>query len=247
MLKNILVIAVEGGNMAKLTLKDMHKNHRKRLRERYLREGIESLEDYRVLEMLLFQTIPVKDTYETAHLLINKFGSLFDVLVASYEELITVPGVGNKTALMLVLTGDLFKRTIFGFFSNDAFDVREQYSAFLSLYFVGRPVDTLIMAAFNRSKRLVFLKNYSEAKVSAEEIPEDLRRVALEYKGASALLAHNHPEKLQYPSPEDRRSTDLFKRMCDRFGVEMIDHFIISGFSCRGDLEEREINNALER
>lgn len=232
--------------MAELTLKDMHKNHRKRLRERYLREGIESLEDYRVLEMLLFRTIPVKDTYETAHLLIDKFGSLFDVLLASYEELITVPGVGDKTALMLVLAGDLFKRMIFGFFSDDAFDVREQYSAFLSLYFVGRPIDTLIMAAFNRSKRLVFLKNYSEARASAEEIPEDLKRVALEYKGASALLAHNHPEKLPDPSPEDMRSTDLFGRMCERVGIKMIDHFIVSGFSCKGDLEEREIRNALE-
>lgn len=232
--------------MATLTLKDMHKHHRKRLRERYLREGIESLEDYRVLEMLLFRTIPVKDTYETAHLLINKFGSLFDVFFASYDELITVPGVGHKTAFMLVLAGDLFKRMIFGFFSNDAFDAREQYSAFLPLYFVGRPIDTIIVAAFNRAKRLVFLKNYSEARVSAEEIPEDLRRVSLEYKGVSALLAHNHPEKLPNPSPEDRRSTDLFKSMCERFGVEMIDHFIVSGLSCKGDLEEREIENVLK-
>lgn len=246
MLKNVLVIVEEEGTMAELTLEEMHKNHRKRLRERYSREGIESLEDYRVLEMLLFRIISVKDTYGTAHLLIDKFGSLFDVFFASYDELITVYGVGNKTALMLVLTGDLFKRMIFGFFSDDAFDVREQYSAFLSLYFVGRPIDTLIMAAFNRSKRLVFLKNYSEAKASAEEIPDDLRRVALEHKGASALLAHNHPEKLPLPSPEDRRSTDLFMKMCDRFGIRMIDHFIVSGLSCRGDLEERDIENALD-
>ena len=52
-----------------------HINHRKRLRRRFLNEGIDNFEDHNVLELLLFYSIPRKDTNELAHRLISTFGS----------------------------------------------------------------------------------------------------------------------------------------------------------------------------
>ena len=49
----------------------MHDQHRKRMKERFLREGIEHFEPHNVLELLLFYSIPQKDTNETAHKLID--------------------------------------------------------------------------------------------------------------------------------------------------------------------------------
>ena len=56
-----------------------HKDHRSRLRGRFLSEGLSSFPDHNILELLLFFAIPRKDTNEIAHSLIDKFGSLSGV------------------------------------------------------------------------------------------------------------------------------------------------------------------------
>lgn len=52
----------------------IHAGHRQRLKERFLREGLDNFEEHQVLELLLFYGIPQRDTNEIAHELIQKFG-----------------------------------------------------------------------------------------------------------------------------------------------------------------------------
>ena len=63
----------------------IHAGHRQRLKERFLRDGLDNFEEHQVLELLLFYGIPQRDTNEIAHALIEKFGSLSRVLEASPE------------------------------------------------------------------------------------------------------------------------------------------------------------------
>ena len=87
--------------------KNVHGGHRKRLRDRAMSEGLEAFNPHQVLELLLFYAIPRQDTSEIAHLLIDRFGSVHDVLNAPAAELMQVPGVGKKTADWLVDLGML--------------------------------------------------------------------------------------------------------------------------------------------
>jgi len=48
--------------------------HRQRLRERFLKGGGDALPDYELLELILFNAIPRKDTKGIAKALIAKFG-----------------------------------------------------------------------------------------------------------------------------------------------------------------------------
>ena len=66
-------------------MEDLHKNHRQRLKKRFLEKGIESFDDHNVLELLLFYAIPRKDTNEIGHRLINHFGSISAVFDAPIE------------------------------------------------------------------------------------------------------------------------------------------------------------------
>ncbi|MDO4546730.1 MAG: helix-hairpin-helix domain-containing protein [Clostridia bacterium] len=84
---------------------NLHAGHRKRMRERYYREGLDGFAAHEALELLLFYKIPRKNLNELAHTLINAFGSLDAVLSASEKELVEVPGVGEKTASFLVTIG----------------------------------------------------------------------------------------------------------------------------------------------
>ena len=54
----------------------IHAGHRQRLKERFLKDGLDHFEEHQVLELLLFYGIPQRDTNEIAHELIRKFGSV---------------------------------------------------------------------------------------------------------------------------------------------------------------------------
>ena len=68
-------------------MESIHKGHRSRLKERFRREGLDGFDEIQVLELLLFYAIPQKDTNPLAHALLNRFGSLDQVLDASVEDL----------------------------------------------------------------------------------------------------------------------------------------------------------------
>ena len=65
----------------------IHTGHRQRLKERFLREGLDNFDELYVLELLLYYPIARKDTNPIAHSLLAHFGSLTAVL----EALVSVP------------------------------------------------------------------------------------------------------------------------------------------------------------
>ena len=81
----------------------MHEGHRDRVKKRFRQEGLDHFSDIQALELLLFYGIPRVDTNPIAHALLDRFGSLSQVLEASPEELMKVPGVGENAALLLTL------------------------------------------------------------------------------------------------------------------------------------------------
>ena len=68
----------------------MHAGHRERMKRRFRETGLNGFDDVNVLELLLFYVIPRQDTNPIAHALINRFGSLQDVIDAPYDELVNV-------------------------------------------------------------------------------------------------------------------------------------------------------------
>ena len=94
-------------------MSNKHAGHRDRLRKKFIDVGLENFYEHQILELILFYSIPQGDTNPLAHRLINRFGSLMCVLSASYEELLSIKGVGDATATWLktlsyVTSTDLF-------------------------------------------------------------------------------------------------------------------------------------------
>src|SRR5215218_3588221 len=81
--------------------KPHYHGHRQRLRDRFLKSGIEGLADYEVVELLLTLAIPRSDVKQPAKTLIAKFGNLRGILDAPLEELQQVDGVGSVAPVAL--------------------------------------------------------------------------------------------------------------------------------------------------
>ena len=70
-----------------------HNQHRQRVYNRFLREGLMGFEEHNAMEFLLFLAHARGDTNSLAHRVISTFGSLSAALDAPYEELVRVPGI----------------------------------------------------------------------------------------------------------------------------------------------------------
>lgn len=85
---------------------ETHKMHRSRMRERIISSGSESLCDHELLEVLLYYSIPRKDTNALAHALIDHFGSIDKLFVPRRRNWCLYPGIGEYSAVLL--------KTVFG-------------------------------------------------------------------------------------------------------------------------------------
>ena len=89
---------------------NVHAGHRERLRTRFIEDG-EHFETHELIELLLGYSIPRRDTNRLAHILLNRFGSFEGILSADMDELISVEGIGPKSAIMIKLIDELHSRS----------------------------------------------------------------------------------------------------------------------------------------
>ena len=87
-----------------------HRGHRERLRTRFLSSLGADFADHEILEALLFFSIPRQNTNETAHRLLDTFGSLEGVFAADYDKLIAVKGCKRSTAFLIKLVAHIVIR-----------------------------------------------------------------------------------------------------------------------------------------
>ena len=53
----------------------IHKDHRQRLKNRFLKEGLDNFDELYVLELLLYYCIPRIDTNPIAHRLLDRYSA----------------------------------------------------------------------------------------------------------------------------------------------------------------------------
>ena len=81
----------------------LHDGHRDRLREKFIRHGLSSLEPHEVVELMLYAAVPRKDMNPLAHELLEGFGSFPALLDAPIEELMKYKGIGRGSAITIKL------------------------------------------------------------------------------------------------------------------------------------------------
>ena len=105
---------LEGEGFSEAQSLPHHVGHRDRLRARFQENGSNSVADYELLELILFRSIPRRDIKPIAKELLQRFGSIAEVLSAPVERLVEIQGVGQSVALDLKVVqaaAAVFKRS----------------------------------------------------------------------------------------------------------------------------------------
>ncbi|MBQ5851108.1 MAG: hypothetical protein IIW54_09915, partial [Lachnospiraceae bacterium] len=97
-------------NIDRAVKDDSHAKHRQRMYKRLKREGVAAFYDHELFEILLYFSIPRRNTNDIAHRLLKAFNSIEDIMNTDVAGLISVDGVGEKTAMLLNVIGELMRR-----------------------------------------------------------------------------------------------------------------------------------------
>ena len=209
--------------------KSVHAGHRERVRENVLKNGFEQLEDHRLLELLLFYSIPREDTNELAHNLLNRFGSLAGVVKASPKELKKVSGVGDNTAVMLSSLGELCVRVLKeGNIKKTPYLNSSEIIELIKSHYINEPLERFLLLCFDSMMHLKFVEFISEGDTTKVEFDvKNLLGYVIDCDASLIVLAHNHPNGNPTPSGADIDTTFNISVTLRKIGVELIDHVII--------------------
>ncbi len=207
-----------------------HKNHRARLRETFRKAGVDGMPDHNLLELLLFYSIPRKDTNELAHRLISTFGSLNRVFDASYEELLSVDGMGESSALLISAIPAVCRRYADGATSNKI-NLSEPADAidYAVRKFYGSRSEEFYMFCLDGAGNLTNCCKIGNG--SATSVAVDKRSVleaAFRNNADRVIFAHNHPNGLAVPSREDVNLTGEMNTLLKGVGIRLADHIIVA-------------------
>lgn len=206
--------------------------HRQRLRDRFLKSGLDGFADYEVVELLLTLAIPRSDVKQRAKALIARFGNLQGILDAPIEELRAVRGIGSVTPVALQIIKSAatlylqqsgegrdsladpdrladFWRLRIGSLRNEVFEVAYLDSAYRLLR---NGIEMLEQGTIDR----------------AAVYPRRVIEAALRRGAAALVLAHNHTNGNVTPSEHDKVLTRAIVLGAETVHLKVVDHLIVS-------------------
>ncbi len=205
--------------------------HRQRLRDKFIRQGINSLSDDEVLELLLTFGTPRTDCKESARILREKFGSLAAVLERPQEQLQEIKGIGPKNAFAIHFIQGVARRYLNQRLVGKSYlrSSREVADYLLhSMRDLQLEVFTVIF--LDASHAIIATKRVSEGTLTNNTVyPRELIKMALDRHAAALIIAHNHPSGSQNPSAADHRLTRNLFLALSLVDIRLVDHFIVAG------------------
>lgn len=208
----------------------IHQGHRKRLKDRFLNEGLDHFSEINVLELMLFYCVQRQDTNPLAHRLLEHFGKLSSVLDATPEELMKVPGVTEHIATYLTMinaVGRFYLRNRNS--DTKILTTTDACGKYLLPYFHTLQNETVYLLCLDAKCKVLACKKVGEGSVNSASI--SIRRIvetALGANAVSVILAHNHPSGLALPSAEDILTTKRLGRALHAVEITLVDHLVMA-------------------
>jgi len=228
---------------------DGRQGHRRRLRERFLRGGLQGFLDHEIVELLLTLGTPRRDCKEAAKEAVKKFKALRKVLEAGDEELLEIEGIGPHNVFGIKLVREVARR-----FLKDRMMSRpvchSSREVFEYLYHCLRDAKkekfkALLLDAKNR---VIEEKTLFEGTVDTSAVyPREIMKEALRYNASALIFVHNHPSGDPQPSESDREITRELVFASSTMQLKVLDHIVIGNnryfsFADQGLIEEYEVH-----
>ena len=206
--------------------------HRKRLRERFQKNGLKGFADHEILELLLTLCIPRKDVKTLAKILLKKFGSVRNVFDADRFALHSINGIGETSSTCI----ELIKAFADYYLQQKANDVpvfnnNEALVKFWQSRLGGLKHEVLEVAYLDNAYRIMpdGIERLEEGTVNKTPIyPRKILTSALKREASNLVIVHNHPSGNPSPSQADFQLTQTLHHACVILSIRLLDHIIVT-------------------
>ena len=221
--------------------------HRERIKEKFLKNGIDGFAEYEILELLLTYCIPRKDTKPIAKELLNKFKSLDNIFKADFDKLSAIDGLGKNSIVFLKLIGDLpsiiYKDELKNKKLVDKETLKISNKDVLLKYLRNKigyeEIEKFYVIYLSSSNEVIEFEENSAGTLDRSSVyPREIYKRVISLNAKSIILAHNHPSDNITPSKSDIELTNEIAKGLKNFGALLIEHIIITKNSYFSFLEE---------
>ena len=203
--------------------------HRERLKARFRELGASAFQDYELLELILFQVVPRRDTKPLAKALLTRFGSFSEVVAAPESLLLEVEGVGEAVALHLKVIQAAAQR-----FARDPLRRRPLLDSWAAVIDYCRaamayePIEQFRIIFLDKKNMLIADELQQSGTVDHTPVyPREVVKRALELSATAIILVHNHPSGDPTPSRADIQMTRTLVDVAKPLGIAVHDHIIV--------------------
>ena len=239
--------------MAKIVDKEIdmqiHAGRREKLRQLFLKYGLQSFNETQILEYALGLCIPRIDTNPTAHRLINTFGSLHGVIDAHPDKLREVAGIGESAAIFLN-----FLKQFITYYQNSIKDtkikIKKPSEAINHLREVMKTYSTeqFVLICLDKSGAIILEQTTTTGDLDKVEINlREIVDIVLRVKTASVLIAHNHLDNDVTPSSADILLTRYLVNIFIPLGVDVMDHIVFGSEGASYSFHEQKVLDIFKR
>lgn len=205
------------------------RDHRARLRERFMSGGADALPDYELLELVLFRAIPRRDVKPLARTLLEAFNDFNGVLSASAARLGDIPGVGDAVVAELKIVEAAAHRLARSrVLQKQVVSSWDALLDYCQTAMAHRETEQFRVLFLDRKN--VLIADEPQARGTVDHVPVYPREVvkrALELNASALILVHNHPSGDPTPSQADIDMTAQIQSAADVLGITLHDHLVI--------------------
>ncbi len=228
---------------------DIHKGHRKRLREKFLNAGLAAFHDYEIVELLLTLGSPRKDCKPQAKEALRRYGTLRGVLSAPLEELQQIEGIGSHSAFGIQLVREVAREYLRGGIIDKPY-YSSSGEIFDYLYHSMRDLKKEVFKVLylNSRHQIIDVADLFEGTVDSATVPpREVVEGAVKTSAAALVFVHNHPSGNPEPGIADRDLTRELVYAGQIMRIQILDHIIIGdnryfSFAGEGLIEEYEMD-----
>jgi len=206
-------------------------DHRARLRNRFLEQGINSLQPYEIIELFLTFVIPQKDVKLAAKQAIERFGTIKGFFDADEKELSQIPYFKDKA-----LTLRLFIKEVALLYQKQQAEQipvsqsKDEFMKYCREKLGYKKEEEFWMLSLD--SRNVIIKENLISKGLTDKTPVYPRQVietAMKNGAHSILLLHNHTNGNPQASEQDITITKAIDIPARLLNISIYDHIIIAG------------------
>ena len=209
--------------------KPHYAGHRQRLRDRFLKAGSDGLQDYELLELVLFRAIPRRDVKPLAKSLIERFGSFGEVVSAPIERLREVEGLGDAAVAELkIIQAASIKLVQARVMNRPVLRTWAKVIEYCTASMAYGDTEQFRVLFLDHKHSLVADELQQKGTVNHTPVyPREVVKRALDLGASGIILVHNHPSGDPTPSRMDIEMTREIEDAARALKIQLIDHLII--------------------